>query len=191
MKSKVYSAFKYVGIIAVMAAVLLSVWSVHTVQAATARASSASTVSKTKPGYGIVSIGSGASVNVYSSDYGVNQISGAGFSNGDYVMIVGLGSSGNYYQVMYDTNGNYGYVSKSYVTFKSTSKYLKVTGVTSGSHLNMRAGASTSATIVASLPANAYFAYIGETTNSGEWYNGVYGNQHGYCYGDYVQEFTF
>lgn len=109
-------------------------------------------------------------------------------ANGSYIMIVG--QSPDFYRVMYNTSGSYGYVSKDYVTFQSRDIYLQVTGVDSGSYLNIRSSASTSSGTLGKIPANAYLAYSW-VTSDGEWYNAVYGNVNGYVSSDFIIERNF
>lgn len=145
----------------------------------TALASSASTASASKPAYGILSADGAVYASPTPGGTALTTI-----SSGKYIMIIG--QYGDYYKVQYNTSGSTGYIAKSNVTFKSTSYYLKVNNISST--LNMRSSASTSGTIIASLNANTYLAYVSETTG---WYRGVYGNINGYVSSSYVQRYDW
>ncbi len=100
-----------------------------------------------------------------------------------------LGQSGNFYQVSYD--GKTGYIDKRYVQVSSGS--TGSTGSTTGtpgviynvsSNVNMRASASTSASIVAKPAKGAAVTILGE---SGNFYQVSYDGKTGYIDKRYVQ----
>ena len=100
-----------------------------------------------------------------------------------------LGQSGNFYQVSYD--GKTGYIDKRYVQVSSGS--TGSTGSTTGtpgviynvsSNVNMRASASTSASIVAKPAKGAAVTILGE---SGSFYQVSYDGKTGYIDKRYVQ----
>ncbi len=94
-----------------------------------------------------------------------------------YIQVIG--TSGDFYKVYYNTSGGVGYCSKSYLSIAST-KYG--TASTSGSNLNLRASASTSATILASVPNGTALPII---STSGDWHRVVYGVTVGYVSSSY------
>lgn len=59
--------------------------------------------------------------------------------------------------------------------------------LTSG-NLHVRQYASTSASVVAKIPANKYFAHFYDVA---DWYCGLYGNVVGSVSGDYVTKYAF
>lgn len=157
------------------AAIFFSSTNLFTVSAAT---STPENVSVSRPGYGIVTVSSG-SLNVRvlpSTDSTIIEY----LYDGDYIMIVG--KSGDFYQVQYDINGNYGYVYKDFVTFVSKSYYLIAD--TESTNLNMRSSNNTSSKVIAKIPSQKNFAYY---TNYGTWYQGVYGNVKGFVSAQYTE----
>lgn len=94
-----------------------------------------------------------------------------------YIQVIG--TSGDFYMVYYNTSGTVGYCSQSYISIVST-KYG--TASTSGSNLNLRASASTTATILASIPSGTALPII---SSSGDWYCVVYGVTVGYVSSSY------
>lgn len=112
----------------------------------------------------------------------------ASLANDTPVMIVG--QSGNFYKIMYDTNGYYGYVSKEYIWYGADyiSYYLKVNNISG--NLNMRSEPNTSSRIVASIPSNTAFCDLNNFYQS-TWYWSLYGNARGYTNKDYVTRYAF
>lgn len=103
-------------------------------------------------------------------------------------MIVGM--SGKFYKVMYNTAGNYGYVSMDYVYVDLVSGFdacLQVNNISG--NLNMRSEANTSSSVVVSLPANTYISNGGWSNAS--WYRAVYANKLGYVNKSYVTPVYF
>ena len=112
--------------------------------------------------------------------------------NGAKVEITG--ESGDWYKINY--NGKVGYVYKSYIkkgttgttggdggTSTTTEKKGVVVGISTT--LNVRSGASTTASIIGTLRNGAQVTIIGE---SGNWYNIKYNERVGYVSKDYVRE---
>lgn len=112
----------------------------------------------------------------------------ASLANNTPVMIVG--QSGNFYKIMYDTNGHYGYVSKDYIWYGAdyVSYYLKVNNISG--NLNMRSGPNTTSSITASIPSNTAFCDLNNFYQS-SWYWSLYGTARGYTYKDYVTRYAF
>lgn len=148
-----------------------------------AKAATSSEVSTSEPGYGYVSLSSGT-LNVRQHAYPTAEIVGS-LANNSRVMIVG--ESGPFYKVQYNTNGNYGFVSKDYVVFMERDYYLKVN--TSDDELNMRSGPGTNYGELTEIPYNTSFAYIEDATDG--WYFGVYGNVSGYTSGRYTLKCSY
>ncbi len=103
----------------------------------------------------------------------------------DPVMVVG--ESGDFYKIMYNTNGDFGYVYKSYLYVVESDYYLQA-NTTSG-NLNMRSCGETSCSIVASVPNKVSFGYFNDIDP--EWYVGVYGNVRGFTSRQYTSRLTF
>lgn len=102
--------------------------------------------------------------------------------NGDYIMIVGTYS--DFYKVMYDTRGYYGYVAKEFVQIQNTSYFL--TPLIDSGTLNMRKGPGSAYGIVGSVPKDTDFGCIADDTNHPGWYHGVYANIAGFTSVDYT-----
>lgn len=173
---------KLLHVISAMILALTVFFSANNTYTAFAGYSTPNNVSIAKPGYGIINIASG--LKVYQST-SLNSKVLTTLSNESYVMIVGLYDG--FYMVQYDKNGNYGYVLKNYVDFQQADYYLKVNDIST--NLNMRAYASTSASIVASLPPNKSFGYFYDVTS--DWYCGLYGNVTGAVSSKYVTRERF
>lgn len=154
-------------------ALLVGMLNVVNVQAAGIEKASVS-----KPLYGMVNLDDG-NLNVRQGATTSSAIIGS-LKNYSYIMVVG--QEGNFYRVQYDTAGNYGYVSKTYVILASSNYYL-VSEVDSGT-LNMRDNSTLSSSIRASIPKGTHFAYR-ETYNE-DWFNGVYGNVSGFTSEQYT-----
>ena len=179
MSIKINKIFRNIGIIAMAFAMFFSTASSCTVFAAY---SSPSTVSVSKPGFGMVDLTSGnLHVRQYASTSSAILTS---LPNESYIMIVGV--EGDFYKVQYNTSGSYGYVSAKYVDFWQSEYYLRVNNISG--NLNMRSYASTSASVVAKIPANKYFAHFYDVA---DWYCGLYGNVVGSVSGDYVTKYAF
>ncbi|MDY3827275.1 MAG: SH3 domain-containing protein [Clostridium sp.] len=147
-------------------------------------------ISKTK---GTVT-GVNTSLNVRSGASTSASIIGT-LKNGAKVEITG--ESGNWYKINY--NGKVGYVYKSYIkkgttgttgttggdggTSTTTEKKGVVVGISTT--LNVRSGASTSASIIGTLRNGAQVTIIGE---SGNWYKIKFNERVGYVSKDYVRE---
>ena len=108
------------------------------------------------------------------------------------------GESGNWYKINY--NGRVGYVSKDYVKKGGATTpeqkpedkpqtETKVTGTVTGitTTLNIRSGASTSASIIGTLKNGAKVEITGE---SGDWYKINYNGKVGYVYKSYIKKGT-
>lgn len=93
-----------------------------------------------------------------------------------------IGTSGDYYKVIYDTKGSVGYCHKSYISIQNET-YGTVT--TKGGTMNMRSGASTSSSIIAKLPNKTVLPIISKVNSS--WYKVVYGKTVGYVHSDYFK----
>lgn len=173
------TTLKWIAALSLAGVCFFSAANMNTVQAAYANPG---TVSIAKPGYGYINVSSGT-LNVRESA-STNARVLASLAKDSAVMIVG--QNGSFYMVQYDGNGNYGYVAKNYVKFEQPEYYLTVKNI-SGS-LNMRAYASTSANVVASIPPNRSLAYLYDVTG---WYCGVYGNVTGTVSQSYVERNSF
>lgn len=103
-------------------------------------------------------------------------------NNGDYIMLVG--TYGDFYKVMYDTRGYYGYVAKEFIQIQNTIYFLMPL-IDSGT-LNMREGPGTAYGIVGSVPKDTDFGCIADDTNHPGWYRGVYANIAGFTSADYT-----
>lgn len=95
-----------------------------------------------------------------------------------------IGSSGDFYKVIYSTSGNVGYAHKSYIKISST-KYGTVT--TNGGTLNFRSSASTSSKILGKIPNNTVLPIISAKDG---WYKVVWGKTVGYVSGSYFKSGT-
>ncbi len=95
-----------------------------------------------------------------------------------------IGSSGDFYKVIYNTNGSVGYAHKSYIKISST-KYGTVT--TKGGTLNFRSSASTSSKILGKIPNNTVLPIISAKDG---WYKVVWGKTVGYVSGSYFKSGT-
>ena len=95
-----------------------------------------------------------------------------------------IGSSGDFYKVIYSTDGSVGYAHKSYIKISST-QYGTVT--TKGGNLNFRSSASTSSKILGTIPNQTVLPII--STNNG-WYKVVWGKTVGYVSGSYFKSGT-
>lgn len=105
-----------------------------------------------------------------------------------FVMVVGGTLEENeFVEVMYTTEGYYGYASVNHIQFHGSSYYL-VANVDSG-NLNMREGAGTSYSVKARIPKQASFAYDAEMDNG--WYRGIYGNARGFTSPEYTKRVGF
>ncbi|MCI5727249.1 MAG: SH3 domain-containing protein [Clostridium sp.] len=148
-------------------------------------------ISKTK---GTVT-GVNTSLNVRSGASTSASIIGT-LKNGAKVDITG--ESGNWYKINY--SGKVGYVSKDYVKKGTTPQSqpkpeekpqteTKVTGTVTGikTTLNIRSGASTSASIIGTLKNGAKVEITGE---SGNWYKINYNGKVGYVYKSYIKKGT-
>ena len=95
------------------------------------------------------------------------------------------GSSGDWYSVRY--NGTDGYVYKQYLTVdgesSSSSSSSGQTGTINAYSVRLRAGASTSTTILATLNKGATMTVTG---TSGDWYSVRYNGTDGYVYKQYL-----
>lgn len=173
---KITEKFKKFAAITLAGAMILL-----TANSMSVHAQTISDVSVSKPGYGVVTTSDGSGVNVrWEANTDSNNII-VSIPNGTNVMIVG--EEGDFYKVQYSKDGYYGYMTKEYVKFTSKSYYLKAN--TSSSPLNMRSGASTSASVLAKIPKGTGFAYVSGSASDG-WYRGVYGNVTGYTSADYT-----
>ena len=92
-----------------------------------------------------------------------------------------IGSNGDFYKVIYNTNGDIGYAHKSYIQI-SSENYGTVT--TKGGTLNFRSNASTSSPILTKLPNKTVLPII--SYHNG-WYQVVFGKTTGYVSGDYFR----
>ena len=137
--------------------------------------------------------GVNTSLNVRSGASTSASIIGT-LKNGANVDITG--ESGNWYKINY--SGKVGYVSKNYVKKGTTPQSqqkpeekpqteTKVTGTVTGitTTLNVRSGASTSASIIGTLKNGAKVDITGE---SGNWYKINYNGRVGYVSKDYVKK---
>ena len=137
--------------------------------------------------------GVNTSLNVRSGASTSASIIGT-LKNGAKVEITG--ESGNWYKINY--SGKVGYVSKNYVKKGTTPQSqpkpeekpqteTKVTGTVTGitTTLNIRSGASTSASIIGTLKNGAKVDITGE---SGNWYKINYNGRVGYVSKDYVKK---
>lgn len=95
-----------------------------------------------------------------------------------------IGSSGDFYKVIYSTNGSVGYAHKSYIKISST-KYGTVT--TKGGTLNFRSSPSTSSKILGKIPNNTVLPIISAQNG---WYKVVWGKTVGYVSGSYFKSGT-
>lgn len=95
-----------------------------------------------------------------------------------------IGSSGDFYQVIYNTSGSVGYAHKSYIKISST-KYGTVT--TNGGNLNFRSSASTSSKVIGSIPNKTVLPIISAQDG---WYKVVWGKTVGYVSGSYFKSTT-
>lgn len=137
-------------------------------------------------------------LNVRSSNSSSSYIIGA-LSNNSKVSIVG--KAGDWYKISYGSS--YGYVSANYITSQagtssngsgsstssgggsvaSTAKYGTVKLNNSGSSLNMRSGASTGSSVIASLSHGTKIEIL---ENCGEWYKAKSGSTTGYVSKAYI-----
>lgn len=99
-----------------------------------------------------------------------------------YIQVIG--SSGDFYKVIYNTSGSVGYAHKSYIKISST-KYGTVT--TNGGTLNLRSSASTSSKILGKIPNKTVLPII--SVKDG-WYKVVWGKTVGYVSGSYFKSGT-
>lgn len=95
-----------------------------------------------------------------------------------------IGSSGDFYKVIYNTSGSVGYAHKSYIKISST-KYGTVT--TKGGNLNLRSSASTSSKILGSIPNKTVLPIISAKDG---WYKVVWGKTVGYVHSSYFKSST-
>ncbi|WP_312371926.1 C40 family peptidase [Lachnoclostridium sp.] len=95
-----------------------------------------------------------------------------------------IGSSGDFYKVIYSTSGNVGYAHKSYINISST-QYGTV--VTNGGTLNLRSSASTSSQILGNIPNQTVLPIM--STENG-WYKVVWGKTVGYVSSNYFKPVT-
>lgn len=96
-----------------------------------------------------------------------------------------IGSSGDFYKVIYSTSGNIGYAHKSYINISST-QYGTV--VTNGGTLNLRSSASTFSQILGNIPNQTVLPII--STEDG-WYKVVWGKSVGFVSESYFKSGTF
>jgi cell wall-associated NlpC family hydrolase len=96
-----------------------------------------------------------------------------------------IGSSGDFYRVIYSTSGNVGFAHKSYIKISSTN-YGTV--VTNGGTLNFRSSATTSSQILGNIPNQTILPII--STENG-WHKVVWGKTVGYVSGSYFKTGTF
>ena len=137
---------------------------------------------------GVLAVTAGAvSQGGVTTNTAVNLRSGPGTSNSviatlpaGTTMICG-GQSNGWYKVVY--NGTVGYVSGDYVTASNTVNGSFGTGTVVANTVNLRAGASTSSAVVASLSKNTQMTVTGV---SGEWYQVSVNGQTGYVNSAYV-----
>lgn len=123
-----------------------------------------------------------------TSSNGLNVRSGASTSScvltalpyGTKIMIVERCSNG-WDIVQYDTNGNYGYVSASYIREYDLDYYCTVSA--GGSLLNLRSGMGTSYSTIVSIPSGRSFP---ELVDTGTWDYVLYGNRDGYVNAGYI-----
>lgn len=155
---------------------LFGVVSPLSVQAATI-----SDASESKPLVGIVDA---TSLNVRESA-STSSKKVASLFKYDPVMVVG--ESGDFYKIMYNTNGDIGYVYKTYLYVAESDYYLQAN--TSGGNLNMRSCGGTSCSIVASVPNKVSFGFFNDFDP--EWYVGVYGNVRGFTSREYTSMIAF
>lgn len=168
---------KFIVLGMVAALIIGNIWTVS--------AASIGQVSKSRPVWGQVSgVDTGSSLNVRQTP----DITAAIISSlPAYSFIMIVGEAGDFYEVQYNTAGNYGYVSKDYILFVGSNYYL-VTNI-DGGNLNMRSGAGTSYGISAKIPMNTSFAYVKDYDD--EWYQGIYGNVNGYTSKQYTKKVDF
>lgn len=95
-----------------------------------------------------------------------------------------IGSSGDFYKVIYSTNGSVGYAHKSYMKI-SSSKYGTVT--TNGGTLNFRSSANTSSKILGKIPNKTVLPIISAKDG---WYKVVWGKTVGYVSSSYFKSST-
>ena len=105
--------------------------------------------------------------------YKVKYGSVAGYVSGDYVKVILMPTTDS------STGSNSSGSSSSSSTVNGKGQVINVS-----SNLNIRKSASTSATVVGKIPANATFEIIAK---SGSWYKVKYGSVTGYVSGDYVK----
>lgn len=174
---KLKSIIKKCAAIALAGSIFFASANMFVVQASTINETSVS-----KPNYGYANISSGT-LNVRQSANASSSIV-ASLSKNTMMMIVG--QDGNFYKIQYNSEGNYGYVSKDYVLFGSADFYLQAN--TSGGNLIMRSYAGTSYDQVDKIPNGRYFAHV-KTING--WHHGVHGIKNGYTSGEYTNKFSF
>lgn len=95
-----------------------------------------------------------------------------------------IGSSGDFYKVIYSTSGSVGYAHKSYIKISST-KYGTVT--TNGGTLNFRSSANTSSKILGKIPNKTVLPIISAKDG---WYKVVWGKTVGYVSASYFKSTT-
>ncbi|WP_163239091.1 C40 family peptidase [Clostridium sporogenes] len=146
-----------------------------------------STPSKPEVVQGIVTA---SSLNVRSGASTSSSIIGS-VSKGAKVTIEKGKSQPGWYYIHYGSNG--GYVSSDYIQITndngSTTTPTKpevVQGIVTASSLNIRSGASTSSSIIGSVPKGAKVTIEKEKSQPG-WYYIQYGSNGGYVSSDYVQ----
>ena len=142
--------------------------------------------SESTPLPGMVDITSG-SLNVRQQASTTSSVV-ASLADDTPVMIVG--QSGNFYRIMYDIKGHYGYVSKDYIWYGADyiSYYLKVKKISG--NLNMRSEPNETSSIVASIPSEAPFCDLNNFYQNA-WYWSLYGTARGYTKKDYVTRYAF
>lgn len=92
-----------------------------------------------------------------------------------------ISASYSWFQVIY--NGQTGYVYGNLINSKLTSRYASINNVYL---LNIRAGASSSSTILGTLSQNQYAELLGYSTD-GNWCNVNVDGVHGWVYSDYIK----
>ncbi|MBQ9045112.1 MAG: SH3 domain-containing protein [Oscillospiraceae bacterium] len=117
----------------------------------------------------------------------VNIRTGAGTSNSIIAtvpagtVLISGGQTNGWYKVVY--NGTVGYVSGDYVTASNTASGSFGTGTVVASAVNLRSGAGTNTSVIATLNKGATMSVVGV---SGEWYQVNYNGTTGYINSAYV-----
>ena len=139
-----------------------------------------SSVSITQPVYGVIK----NSTAVYSDSNATKAISGVWLQNGTYITIVGYAN--DVFRVQYTNYGpTYAYIPSDNVTSYESRCPGKVLANTTTDPLNVRAGASTSNTVIGQMPHGAYAPAV-TAQNMNGFYNIVWGTMYGYVSADYA-----